>query len=100
MLAGDGDCFALFDARQHGITMHGFMREREKKKRGGGVNISFITQYMRGRLVQLLLSIILGGGKKSTWGRDIQCVPPLLLHQTITMDNLIVRIDCPPLNHE
>ena len=31
LLAGDGDCFALFGARQHGITMHGFMQERGKK---------------------------------------------------------------------
>ena len=55
-----------------------------------------------GRVVQLLLSILLGG-KNYAWRRDMQCVPlPFCIKHDnmVTVDNLIIRIDCPPLNNE
>ena len=74
----DGDCFALVRAHQHGITIHNqdVMRERES-----GV-ISFIIYYY-------------GGGEG---GRTE--VPLCSLSPLIAVDNLKLRIDCPPLNNE
>ena len=78
----DGDCFALVRAHQHGITIHNqdVMRERESGKWGN-----------------IIYHILLwGGGGKG--GRTE--VPLCSLSLLIAVDNLKLRIDCPPLNNE
>ena len=91
----DGDCFALVRAHQHGITIHNqdVMRERES-----GV-ILFITLLLWGgwEIVKFLLSIRLGLGR-GEGGRTE--VPLCSLSPLIAVDNLKLRIDCPPLNNE
>ena len=76
----DGDCFALVRAHQHGITIHNqdVMRERESGKWGN-----------------IIYHILLWGGKG---GRTE--VPLCSLSSLIAVDNLKLRIDCPPLNNE
>ena len=64
-------------------------------------------------IVKFLLSIVYSirmgeggggereGGKNYAWGRYIHYAPSPLLYQTwIAVDNLNLRIDCPPLNNE
>ena len=97
----DGDCFALVRAHQHGITIHNqdVMRERES-----GV-ILFITYYYGGgglggssEIVKFLLSIRLGLGGGGGGKNGGTIVLPLLIDSAV--DNLKLRIDCPPLNNE
>ena len=107
----DGDCFALVGAHQHGITIHNqdLMRVRES-----GV-ISFIIYYYggvgKGELGNTKVSIVYsirmgrggggGGGRTMLGGRYIHCAPsPLKPDKLIAVDNLNIRIDCPPLNNE
>ena len=101
----DGDCFALVRAHQHGITIHNqdVMRERES-----GV-ILFITYYygvgggggggkggeLGNSRISIVYSIRIGGGEG---GRTE--VPLCSLSPLIAVDNLKLRIDCPPLNNE
>ena len=105
----DGDCFALVGAHQHGITIHNqdLMRERES-----GV-ISFIIYYYGGGGVgkgELKVSIVYsirmggGGGEELCLGGGTSIVLPLPFcikpDKLIAVDNLNLRIDCPPLNNE
>ena len=107
----DGDCFALVGAHQHGITIHNqdLMRERES-----GV-ISFIIYYYgggggggKGELgntkVSIVYSIRMGGGGRTILGGGTSIVLPLPFcikpDKLIAVDNLNLRIDCPPLNNE
>ena len=93
----DGDCFALVGAHQHSITIHNQDMMREKES---GV-ISFIT-YGGGEVVKfLLLSILLGGGGERTMlGGGTSIVLPLPFcikpDKLIAVDNLNLRIGCPP----
>ena len=86
--------FLFVRAHQHGITIHNqdVMRERES-----GV-ILFNTYYYGGggrggswEIVKFLLSIRLGLGGE---------VPLCSLSPLIAVDNLKLRIDCPPLNND
>ena len=83
----DGDCFTLVGAHQHGITIHNqdLMRERES-----GV-ISFIIYYYGGGE-----ELCLGGGTFIVLPLPF-CIKP---DKLIVVDNLKLRIDCPPLNNE
>ena len=96
----DGDCFALVRAHQHDITIHNqdVMRERES-----GV-ILFITYYYGGgeggelgnSKISIVYSIRIGG--EGEGGRTE--VPLCSLSPLIAVDNLKLRIDCPPLKNE
>ena len=104
----DGDCFALVGAHQHGITIHNqdLMRERESGE------ISFIIYYYggvgKGELGNTKVSIVIrmggGGGKELCLGGGTSIVLPLPFcikpDKLIAVDNLNLRIDCPPLNNE
>ena len=100
----DGDCFALVRAHQHGITIHNqdVVRERER-----GV-ILFITYYYGGgrgswEIVKFLLSIRLRWGERTMLGGGTIVLPlPFCIKpdKLIAVDNLNLRIDCPPLNNE
>ena len=105
----NGDCFALVGAHQHGITIHNqdLMRERES-----GV-ISFIIIYYyggvgvgKGKLgntkISIVYSIRMGGKKCLGGGTSIVLPLPFCIKpdKLIAVDNLNLRIDCPPLNNE
>ena len=106
----DADCFALVRAHQHGITIHNqdVMTERES-----GV-ISFIIYYYggggwgvgKGELgntkVSIVYSIRMGGRTMLGEGTSIELPLPFCIKpdKLIAVDNLNLRIDCPPLNNE
>ena len=106
----DGDCFALVRAHQHGITIHNqdVMTERES-----GV-ISFIIYYYGGggggvgkeelgnTKVSIVYSIRMGGRTMLGEGTSIELPLPFCIKpdKLIAVDNLNLRIDCPPLNNE
>ena len=104
----DGDCFALVRSHQHGITIYNqdVMRERES-----GV-ILFIAYYYGGggggelgnSKVSIVYSVRMGGGGGRTMLGEGTIVLPLPFcikpDKLIAMDNLNLRIDCPPLNNE
>ena len=106
----DGDCFALVRAHQHDITIHN--QDVMRKGKWGNIIYHILLWGGEGELgnSKVLLSIRLGwrggggggGGRTMLEGGTIVLPLPFCIKpdKLIAVDNLNIRIDCPPLNNE